>query len=208
MFNKCLKYKGGLKWRESTLRSFLNATLYRNLDESSQYIVNSCKENMSLDDRQLGSTEFAPLNNDKFFALDHAEIRNPKYGYRKKGEITYDNATLKKYGNKYVPYWLRSTIDEKNMLTHADCAEVNYDAATYRYWPTLRSYRKDTEQGISPACNIDISKILFTSKANGYFRFTFLAEYRNIEVPSGKRISVRGSVITVPFHISGRSLDD
>ena len=104
------------KWRESTLRSFLNATLYRNLDESSQYIVYSCKENMSLDDRQLGSTEFAPLNNDKFFALDHAEIRNPKYGYRKKGEITFDNATLKKYGNKYVPYWLRSKIDQKTCL--------------------------------------------------------------------------------------------
>jgi len=67
---------------------------------------------------------------------------------------------------------------------------------------------------VSPALNIDLSSILFTTLISGKFnevdseyKLTLKDSDLNINVPSGQKVEISGRKVTIPYEISGTNAD-
>jgi Immunoglobulin I-set domain. len=156
--------------------------------------------------------DYVALTGEKIFLLDYEDVLNPKYGYTsdsgwesENGEINYDwhptENRIKgdKYGS-YIVWWLRSAYQD---LSRKEAAVVYYDG-------TVDSFMTDDEYGVSPAFNIDLSSVIFSSLVSGTAGQEF-AEYKltladsnlKVGIPSGATLTASGSTITVPYTITG-----
>ena len=141
---------------------------------------------------------YVSLNNDKIFFLDAKEVTNTSYGYSN----TVDSAVNReKTGGNAGWFWLRSAVpnttdlvgivDSVGCIGHIQC--VNYDTV-----------------GVSPAVNINLSSVLFSSVISGTVGETG-AEYKLTLLDGSMGIQANGTVVRngktvkIPYTIIGNN---
>ena len=137
---------------------------------------------------------YASLSGDKIFLLDAKEATRTGYGYSN----TDDTATNRvKTGSG--SWWLRSPCS----------ADVTNAGLVYDSGSVCDSSASNS-QGVSPAFNVNLSSVIFSSKISGtagqpgaVYKLTLSDNNMEISVPDGSHISRNGNTITVPYAISG-----
>ncbi len=137
--------------------------------------------------------EYGALNNDKVFLLDAEDISNNAYGY---SVINDDSLNRKKEGGDGT-WWLRTAVK-------TDSRAVGYIDADGE----ITSYYSAQACGVSPALNINLSSVLFSSVISGTAGETG-AEYKLTLLDSEMTIAGNGTVtrnedtVTIPYTVSG-----
>lgn len=143
---------------------------------------------------------------DRLFILGMDEITNSKYGYYANGLKESNNSIRKKkttYAAKssvYNNYLLRTKIDENG--TKVGCVNDKQ----------IQEVGSNGVMGISPACNLDVSKILFTSlvagevgKMGAEYKLTVIDDCIEVNSTSSnvETIGRNGDIVTIPYSIDG-----
>lgn len=189
-------------WANSNIRTYLNETfLTNNFSAVEQSAIASSTKSTAYSgtdgadgDGGDGTLSYASLSNDKIFFLDAKEATNTSYGYSNKGGSA---ANREKTGGN-AGWWLRSASADYPIpagIVTSDgfihISSVSYDAV-----------------GVSPALNINLSSVLFTSVISGTKGETG-AEYKltlldnDMTIAGNGNVSRSGGTVTVPYTISG-----
>ena len=189
-------------WANSNIRTYLNGTfLTGNFSTAEQNaIVESAKNTeYSGTDGADGDghvdLSYAPLSNDKIFFLDAKEATNTGYGYSN----TQGSAENRKKTGVHADWWLRSA----NTFSSLGAGFVNSFGNV-----NATNYVANDYVGVSPAFNIKLSSVLFTSVILGTVGTTG-AEYKLTLLDSDMTIAGNGDVtrsgdtITVPYTVTG-----
>ncbi len=132
---------------------------------------------------------FQPLTGEKIFLLDTTEVVNSTYGFSSDIQTT---VTRKKPGAS-TWWWLRSP---DNTL-YEDCASSYPEGVIY-------SHEVNAKNGaVSPAFNIDLSAVIFSSALageEGCFKLTIADKDLNITPGT---VTKNGATVTVPYTITG-----
>ncbi len=146
---------------------------------------------------------YVALSEDKVFLLDVEDVCNEAYGYTRGiywdilGDYYYGRTTRAKQNlsNKEAVYWLRSAQDKLNVGSVTEDSTIGQYTVNY------------TELGVSPAFNLNLSSVLFTtnlgrSNVNGgtMYKLTLIDSEMIIE-PKG--VTKSGSTVTIPYTLSG-----
>ena len=156
-----------------------------------------------------------PANNwSKAFILDAYEALNPTYGF----PTTEGPSPLRKKAGG-TEYWLRS---ENGNLSQSDY--LGYVSDKSGMGLKSDGWNSDSRSGVSPAINLDVSKVLFSTLVSGEagthnaeYKLTVIDDYVEcisgyncrdlysfkIGIPSGQQVTRSGRTITVPFSILG-----
>ena len=193
-------------WENSEIKSFLNGNsflgCFTSIEQSA--IAKSTRSGHSL---ETGTTagkvaswtksafsKYVGLKGEKIFLLDAEEASNIEYGYN----VSRTGASHKKDGST-TWWWLRSanTDDSGNVGRVYTDGELGYGGVDLVY-------------GVAPALNVDLSSILFSTKISGDFnkagavyKLTLKDSNLSIAVPSGKKATITGTTVTIPYQISG-----
>lgn len=204
-------------WLESGIRDYLNGLFLNGSFDSREISAIYTSSGNGGCTYPSGSYEeltyVSPASvDDKIFVLDVAEILNPVYGYSPYPGVTYNSETFsvgksadnhsKVYGANYTGWWLRTARKPHVFYTMAgvvwrnggvDCASVNSNDA-----------------GVSPALNIDLSSVVFSSVISGNlgqigaeYKLTVIDPDLIIATPPDRRAMICGTTVTVPYVISG-----
>lgn len=144
-----------------------------------------------------GTLNWASLDNDTIFLLDAKEATNTSYGYANTDNS--DNAR-KKSGSSNTGWWLRSP----SMTTFI---------AGFVYGGDGHINRNDVSRDIvrvSPAFNVNLSSVIFSSVISGESTATSGKEYKltlkdtafGIGVTTGSSVTADGTTITVPYTVT------
>ena len=179
------------------IRSYLNGTFLTNNFSTAEQsdIASSTKSAADSSDGDGWSyLNSAPLSNDKIFFLDAKEATNESYGY---SNTYYEAANREKTGgNAY--WWLRSAytnISNYAVFVYSDGSFPSYGVTNYTV-------------GVSPALNIDLSSVLFSSVISGTAGQTN-AEYKLTLIDSDMTVAVNGTVarngdtLIIPYTVTG-----
>ena len=213
------------KWDESYLRSYLNgdkfvnnSKLFTNIEKNA--ITESTKENASSNDGDGASMlEWTPLHGDKVFVLDAKEVTRESYGYKNtvldsntrwKGDSNWmlrsssinseNNARgCVYYGTWYGDYWFDDYLNNDYL-----------NGSSHYYIGGKIDNAPDDVTDISPAFNINISSVLFTTDVgksewghgNGY-KFTLKDNDIIVNKTNAKDIIKRKNNVFIPYTISG-----
>ena len=191
-------------WANSNIRTYLNGTFLTNNFSAVEQnaIVESTKSTAysgtdGADGDGCDYSSYAPLSNDKIFFLDAKEATNISYGYSNSN--TQSSAANRKKTGGNANWWLRSAVSY-----YSDYA---YVVSLYGNIP-FTNVRNNANTGVSPAFNIKLSSVLFTSVILGTAGTTG-AEYKLTLLDSDMTIAGNGDVtrsgdtVTVPYTISG-----
>ena len=150
----------------------------------------------------------------KAFILDAYEVLNPTYGF----PTTEGPSPLRKKAGG-AEYWLRS---ENGNLSQSDY--LGYVSDKSGMGLKSDGWDRDSRSGVSPAINLDVSKVLFSTLVNGEagthnaeYKLTVIDDYVEcisgyscrdlysfkIGIPSGQQITRNGRTISIPFAILG-----
>ncbi len=146
---------------------------------------------------------YLPLVGEKIFILDVEDASNGAYGY----PINDNNDTqepvasrIKEMSGDVAAWWLRGTV-----YKHNDQAAYVEDKG---YLNKLEAYQRFP--GVSPALNIDLSKLLLATTVSGnldetgaVYRLTFEDDDIVTTIAENEKVSRNDHVITVPFSVSG-----
>ncbi|MDY4097455.1 MAG: DUF6273 domain-containing protein [Lachnospiraceae bacterium] len=189
-------------WANSNIRTYLNETfLTNNFSAVEQSAIASSTKSTAYSgtdgadgDGCDGTLSYASLSNDKIFFLDAKEATNTSYGYSNEDGSAANRE--KTGGNAY--WWLRS----------ADTGNTDY-AGVVLSDGLIFSIRVIIDHvGVSPALNINLSSVLFTSVISGTKGETG-AEYKltlldnDMTIAGNGNVSRSGGTVTVPYTISG-----
>ena len=187
-------------WANSNIRTYLNKTFLTSNFSPAEHsaIAGSTKSAKDSTDGNGwdGVLSYAPLSTDKIFFLDAKEATNTSYGYCNTKGIAENRK--KTGGNAY--WWLRS----------ADTDDTKYAGFVYSDGDIGDGIVDTNYVGVSPAFNINLSSVLFTSAISGTAGDTE-AEYKLTLLDSDMTIAGNGDVtrsgdtVTVPYTISGRN---
>lgn len=193
---------GSKVWQGSEIRSWLNGDDFLNSTDCFSVIENKAivKSNKTLSGRTRCYKYDFDLDNigltdDRIFLLDITEATNSAYGY--KSDTRADRNRVKIGGYSY--WWLRSPYcgPENGVSDITPDGEPDY----YLAW--------DDEDGVSPAFNVGLSSVIFTSLISGTagaagaeYKLTLKDEQMNAIVQSGKSVNRDGNLVTIPFTIS------
>ena len=141
---------------------------------------------------------FTPLTDTKVFVLDSCELRNKSYGYPDKATaVTQRLKSGKSVANNY--YWTRSG--------HYSTGNQAWGEAMINTVGAVETMQYGGE--ISPAFNVDVSKILFTSlvsgtqgKNNAEYKLTLLDKNMRLDITTNE-LTKSGDSIVVPYVLSG-----
>ena len=168
-------------WSDSYIRNYLNGfmtTAFSTLEQNA--IAESTKsEPGSTDGGGVSNLNYVALNGDKIFLLDAKEATNTKYGYSN----TYGKATnrIKTYNSSNF-WWLRSSRTDNGNTgvcgTDGSMGDRAIDG-------------KKNNVGVSPALNINLSSVLFSSVISGTAGQTG-AEYKLTLLDSDLRVANDG----------------
>ena len=200
---RTMVFDGGSKvWQGSEIRSWLNGDDFLNSTDCFSVIENKAivKSNKTLSGRTLCYKDDFDLDNigltdDRIFLLDITEATNSAYGY--KSHTRADRNRVKIGGYSY--WWLRSPYcgPENGVCDITPDGEPDY----YLAW--------DDEDGVSPAFNVGLSSVIFTSLISGTagaagaeYKLTLKDEQMNAAVQNGKSVNMDGNLVTIPFTIS------
>lgn len=192
-------YSKANDWAGSDIKSHLNGFWGQSLFYTAEYraIAESTKNGADgTDGSGGGELEFTSLSGDKIFLLDAKEATNTSYGYFN----TYSKAESRKKKGCNSFWWMRSARINNND-TQAGC--VGNDGSIGD-----RSVNESKDQvGISPAFNINLSSVLFSSVISGTAGETG-AEYKltliddSTTMAANGNITRKGDTITVPYTIT------
>lgn len=188
---------GSNVWADSSIRTYLNGTfLTSNFSTTEQNAIASStkSEAVSGDGNGWIFLSYASLSNDKIFLLDAKEVTNTSYGYSNTNRGAENRK--KTGGNAY--WWLRSapTNDPDFAGIVRSGGNINSSDVT------------NNDVGVSPAFNINLSSVLFTSVISGTKGETG-AEYKltlldnDMTIAGNGNVSRSGGTVTVPYTISG-----
>ena len=189
-------------WANSNIRTYLNGTFLTNNFSAVEQnaIVESTKSTAysgtdGADGDGHVDLSYAPLSNDKIFFLDAKEATNTGYGYSN----TQGSAENRKKTGVHADWWLRSANTSSSIGAGFVNSFGNVNATNY----VANDY-----VGVSPAFNIKLSSVLFTSVILGTAG-TIGAEYKLTLLDSDMTIAGNGDVtrsgdtITVPYTVTG-----
>ena len=189
------------EWAFSDIRTWLNGTFLtdRFTTVEASAIAESTKAGKGQGDGAgwSGYLGYAPLNKDQVFLLDAVEATNTTYGFENKD--TDSNTRIKKLNNSNDWWWLRSPDSHNNGNAGfvGDRGTLTRDHVYYN------------GVGVSPALNINLSSVIFSSlisgtagEAGAEYKLTLLDSDMEIGVGSAG-VSQSGNTITVPYSISG-----
>ena len=197
-------YTNANEWAGSDIRTYLNGTFLTNTNNFSAVeqsaIAPSTKSTAysgtdgADGDGCDGTLSYASLSNDKIFFLDAKEATNTSYGYSNEDSSA---ANREKTGGS-AHWWLRSastTFPSIAGFVDSHGSLINY-FVDYNF------------VGVSPALNINLSSVLFTSVISGTKGETG-AEYKltlldnDMTIAGNGNVSRSGGTVTVPYTISG-----
>ncbi|MBO4928013.1 MAG: hypothetical protein J5379_07175 [Clostridiales bacterium] len=198
--------------RERLNEHFLNVAFYSAEEDA---IANSYKDDYDYSAYPYltyWGCQSQPLNGDKLFLLDAAEVHNPDYGYyNDSGFKDWDTSSFKSYsvwnhaktfyGNSgFQYYWLRSDFIEHEGLA----LQINDEGQ-------IACDNVESDGGIAPALNIKQSSILFSTALSGdygalgtKYRLTIIDKRLNQRIQkekSTKDWTLIDNVISVPYKI-------
>ena len=192
-------------WIKSTIRKYLNETFlnkYFSVAEQNAIEKSSKSKKDNADGNGLTYSNYASLSGEKIFFLDAKEATNTNYGYSNTNHdsnIGYAAANRKKTGGSAY-WWLRSAHNWYNNYAgiinqsgYINGVDVSKDLG-----------------GVSPALNVNLSKVLFSSVISGTAGQTG-AEYKLTIKDSDMTIYITGDVtrndntVTIPYKVSGNN---
>ena len=160
-------------------------------------------------DPYMGETTTLP--GDYIYILDVDDVRNNAYGYTDhpgwdkdatiiSKPVSVNNRT-KKYGLDNSSWWLRSdTLTHYNANSVSTGGDIDFRRDKYGY-----------SIGVSPALNVDLKSIVFSSLVSGQafetgaeFKLTINDEDLVINMPEDGEVSLTDREITVPYEIIGK----
>lgn len=143
-----------------------------------------------------------PIAGDKIFILEYSDYLNKSYGYG-----TYPTITKSNPGNAYG-YWIRDELTS----TMTSAYFWNLDSGTAKLAANSTCHGG---VGVSPAMNIDPSKVLFTTVVDGTagepgatYALTLVDEDLTVAVTENQEATRKGKEITVPYTLGGNNKDD
>ena len=209
-----LKYdKDSNKWSDSDVRSnLLNSfaktsftTLeYNSISESTianHLYTDDPNNGVAIQSRLIVSyanppykAVYIPLKNDKLFLLDYEDASNPAYGYHKDNGIIRQKTDLNSVESSY---WLRS---DQYGSHYVACV----DSGGGLSFSTI-----DREGGVSPAFNVGLSSIVFSTLVSGSFgeigaEYALTLKDSNLVIAlSDESLTMEDATVTVPYQITG-----
>ena len=190
-------YDNSNKWSDSAIIRWLHGDGFCDsvfTPQENAAIASSVKISSASGDGNgwSGTLEYAPLRGERIFLLDAVEATRPSYGYA--NTDTSDKNREKSGTNTW--WWLRSPGTSNNNF--AGC--VGDDGDFY-------SNRVDVSNGVSPAFNINLGPVIFSSLISGTagsagaeYKLTIADNKMNITPGT---ITRDGTTITVPYTITG-----
>ena len=157
-----------------------------------------------------------PLNGEKFFCLDASDLFNGDYGYPLTLEPFSEQAKIRRktevgvvggYGRQY---WTRNpyVISERSEDTNHRRAGAVTTVANGAPFALVQDSRVNNYLYISPACNIDMEKVLFSSVVNGR-KGASDAEYKLTLVDDKMTLYVQSHItrvddkVIIPYALEG-----
>ncbi len=195
------------EWAFSDIRTWLNGTFLtdRFTTVEASAIAESTKAGKGQGDGDgwSGILGYAPLNQEQVFLLDAVEATNTTYGFENK--YTESNTRMKELNNSNDRWWLRSPYS------------ISGDSAGFvSYMGTLPHGGVNRDRiGVSPALNINLSSVIFSSLIPGTegsagadeYKLTLL-DSKMIIAEGSAGVSRSGNTITVPYSITGEHKND
>ena len=141
---------------------------------------------------------YVALSGEKIFLLDGEDASNCAYGYYYDDNNVAGKVKKNSDGDQSW-WWLRSAGFNKDY----SAGHVSCDGASY-----LIYVRNDV--GVSPAFNINLSSVIFSSIVNGTagqdnaeYKLTLADSNLTVGIANGQAGSISGSKVTIPYVISG-----
>lgn len=143
---------------------------------------------------------YVPLTGEKIFLLDAEDVSNNAYGYSTKDGSC---GNRRKSGGWAAYWWLRSADGDR--VTNAGYVYLRGDIQS--------SDVSNNRPGVSPALNLNLSSVIFTSVISGTSGETG-AEYKltlkdsDMSIAPEKGVTKSGNTMTIPYTISGTNSDN
>ena len=151
--------------------------------------------------------KYVALNNEQVFLLDAEDASNSEYGYftDENGSDDYHNrlktgSVLDWTGSALEEWWLRSA-NNNNYLHVGNVSGCG----------NLVTNNVSKEFGVSPAFNVNLSSVIFTSlisntgnagSPGAEYKLTLKDDNMNIAVTDGKAVTRKDDTVTVPYTIT------
>ncbi|MBO4476711.1 MAG: leucine-rich repeat domain-containing protein [Lachnospiraceae bacterium] len=138
--------------------------------------------------------DYVGLNGEQIFLLDVEDVSNPAYGYA----TNRGNVIGRDKGSIYQ-WWLRS-------------ASANYtkNVGSVDSYGWIEETPVTNEEGVSPAFNIALNSVIFTSLVSGTagqddaeYKLTIRDKYMVMSMSGSGVASYDGNAIAIPYHIGG-----
>ena len=220
-----------LNWKDSTIKSGLNGSEF--LKKSGVFTEAEKSAIAKSTDKSHDITVGSPLNKwvtkttaltgEKVFLLDFEDIVSPSYGY---ANVIGSSNNFDPYatGNNNNPYAGQPTKVQNRYKRNKSGTLMNWwqrnetgnrgDARSALYTETTGAisgvYYSPASCGVSPAFNINLSSILFTSlvsgtvgKNNAEYKLTIVDKDMTIGLQNKKTATVSGTKVSVPYSVKG-----
>ncbi len=199
------------EWEDSSIYTSLNGADFLNKEGvfttaeknaiatstvASHALTTDSEKGVNVADWTKGNFEkYVALTGKQIFLLDAEDVSNGAYGY----SMTNSGCeNRKKTGSSDAIWWLRSA----HRYTSSDVGCVNHDGGI------IRNDIDNAQSGVSPAFNVNLSSVLFSSVIPGTAGETG-AEYKLTLLDSDMTIETNGDAtrngktVTIPYSISG-----
>lgn len=179
-------------WADSEIKEWLNGNDFYGstsafTTQEKAAIAASSKSDFSNDGQGRGYLDPQNLTGEHVFLLDAKEATRESYGYASDAD---SNNTRHKLGTD--SWWLRSPANDDGYTA----GEVGVNG--YVIGDDVRS-----SHGVSPAFNINLESVIFSSEVSGGYKLTVKDENMTIAKTDGSDVTRAGNVVTVPYTISG-----
>ena len=154
------------------------------------------------DDKWMsGYKNYTALNGEKIFYLDMIDLMNPDYGFSNTSGAAANRHKIR-YGS-LSDWWTRSA--------------TTYDSIYLESDGTFGQNYRNTARGVSPAFNVTLENIIFSSVIPGTgnagadgteYKLTIYDEGLSIAIQDEEIVSVSDDIIKVPYCISGDNKDN
>ncbi|WP_029232509.1 DUF6273 domain-containing protein [Butyrivibrio sp. VCB2006] len=186
-FTEDTKTDKNYAWSHSMVRSFLSKDFPKEFTEAELSIVPECLTNPS------GKyAEYEKLEYDRFFVPSSDEFFDSEHNFY---------ICHKHFGDDYhKQYWLRSC---DRAPSYAEIISVNLFNTEKAEWSN--TYKENKFIGVSPACNIKKTNILFSSKiADRTFKFTIIGSSSiNFDSKNKNKASIKDGKVSIPYCANG-----
>ena len=204
------------EWATSYLKRYLNSEKGEGYDYSSEgflttaftsseqnAIASSSKSTPhSSDGETYGDIEWTSLKGDKIFLLDLIEVCNMSYGYSMEAYNYATNRIKTCDGvNNNTIWWLRST--SRMMSNYVGMVRFSDEGG----WFDRGTAASCSDSYVSPALNINLSSVLFSSVISGTagetgteYKLTLIDD--STTMAANGNITRKGDTITVPYTIT------